>query len=148
MFAFLAALGPIGIGAAIVGTVATAAYAAMKDDEKNESTSQNTTHHEEKNKIIKNEIENYKNEQEKRLKEKYGINVKFDSDLFHGLFNHLSNSSFTESWYSNLNSSSKVIQLTDEIDKKFEYISKLENEIQELDNLIFELKRMKNEPIC
>ena len=151
MFAFLATLGPIGIGAAIVGTIATAAYAYAymnDDDEKSESSSQDTTHHEEKNKIIKNEIENYKKTQEKRLKEKYGINVKFDSDLFHGLFNHLSNSSFTESWYSNLNSSSKVIQLTDEIDKKFEYISKLENEIQELDNLIFELKRMKNESIC
>ena len=39
MFAFLAALGgPIGIGAAIVGTAATAAYVYMKDDEKSEST--------------------------------------------------------------------------------------------------------------
>ena len=35
-----------------------------------------------------------------------------------------------------------------EISKKSKIISNLENEIQELDNLIFELKRMKNEPIC
>ena len=55
MFGFLAALGPIGIGAAIVGTIATAAYAYAymnDDDEKSESSSQDTTHHEEKNKII------------------------------------------------------------------------------------------------
>jgi hypothetical protein len=147
MFAFLAALGPIGIGAAIVGTAATAAYAYMKDDEKSESSPQNTTHHEEKNKIIKNEIENYKKIQEKRLKEKYGINVEFGSDLFQGLFNHFLNPSFIGAVYSNLDSSSKVINLTDEIDKKFESIAKLENEIQELDNLIFELERMKNESI-
>lgn len=145
MFAFLAALGPIGIGAAIVGTVATAAYAAMKDDEKNESTSQNTTHHEEKNKIIKNEIENYKNEQEKRLKEKYGINVKFGSDLFQRLSSI--GTGILGAMYSNLDSSSKIINIDKEIDQRFEYISKLENEIQELDNLIFELERMKNESI-
>lgn len=35
-----------------------------------------------------------------------------------------------------------------EISKKSKIISNLENEIQELDNLIFELKRMKNESIC
>lgn len=149
MFAFLAALGPIGIGAAIVGTAATAAYAYMKDDEKSESSPQNTTHHEEKNEIIKNEIESYKKNQEKRLKEKYGINIKFGSDSLQGLFNYISSISFiTGGLYANLDSSSKVINLADEIDKKFEFISKLENEIQELDNLIFELKRMKNESIC
>ena len=147
MFAFLAALGPIGIGAAIVGTAATAAYAYMKDDEKSGSSPQNTTHHEEKNKIIKNEIKSYKKNQEKRLKEKYGINVEFGSDLFQGLFNHFLNPSFIGAVYSNLDSSSKVINLTDEIDKKFESIAKLENAIQELDNLIFELERMKNESI-
>lgn len=140
MFAFLAAFGPIGIGAAIVGTVATAACAYMKDDEKSESSPQNTTHHEEKNEIIKNEIKSYKKTQEKRLKKKYGINLKFGSDSFQGLFNHLS-------IYANLDSRSKVINFADEIDKKFEFISKLENEIQELDNLIVELERMKNESI-
>ena len=65
-----------------------------------------------------------------------------------GLFNYISSISFiTGGLYANLDSSSKVINLADEIDKKFEFISKLENEIQELDNLIFELKRMKNESI-
>jgi hypothetical protein len=151
MFAFLAALGPIGIGAAIVGTAATAAYAYMKDDENTESTksnTENTTHHEEKNKLIKSEIESYKKSQKKRLKSKYGINIKFGPDSFQGLFNHLSNTpAIIGSLYSNLDSSSKVINIADEIDKKFESISKLEDEIQELDNLIFELERMKNESV-
>lgn len=147
MFAFLAALGPIGIGAAIVGTVATTAYGCMKDDEKSESSPENTTHNEEKNKIIKNEIKNYKKLQEKRLKEKYGINVKFGSDLFQGLFHRSSSIGYMGGLYANLDSSSKVINLSDEIDKKFESIPKLEDEIQELDNLIFELKRMKNDSI-
>ena len=75
MFPFLAALGPIGIGAAIVGTAATAAYAYMKDDEKSESTKSESTKsknqfQEEKNKIIKTEIESFKNKEKKRLKEK------------------------------------------------------------------------------
>ena len=71
MFAFLAALGPIGIGAAIVGTAATAAYAYMKDDEKSESTKSKNQFQEEKNKIIKTEIESFKNKEKKRLKDKY-----------------------------------------------------------------------------
>lgn len=124
MFGFLAALGPIGIGAAIVGTIATAAYVYMKDDEKSESTKSKNQFQEEKNKIIKTEIESFKNKEKKRLKEKYNVNIEFD-----------------------LNINYKII-MDSEISKKSKIISNLENEIQELDNLIFELKRMKNEPIC
>jgi predicted RNase H-like nuclease (RuvC/YqgF family) len=127
MFAFLAALGPVGIGAAIVGTVATAAYAYMKDDEKSEttkSTSENTAHQEEKNKIIKTEIESFKSQQKKRLKDEYNINIEFHS-----------------------NNRSKII-IDSKINIKPVSISNLENEIQELDNLISELERMKNESIC
>ena len=81
MFAFLSVLGPVGIGAAIVGTVATAAYAYLKDDEENESTKntiKSSTHHEEKNKIIKIEIENFKKKQKIRLKDKYSVNIEFN----------------------------------------------------------------------
>ena len=46
-----------------------------------------------------------------------------------------------------LNINYKII-MDSEISKKSKIISNLENEIQELDNLIFELKRMKNESIC
>ena len=42
MFGFLAFLGPVGIGAAIIGTAATAAYAYMKDDEKSSSGTNDT----------------------------------------------------------------------------------------------------------
>ena len=68
MFGFLAALGPIGIGAAIVGTIATAAYAYAymnDDDEKSESTKSKNQFQEEKNKIIKTEIESFKNKEKK-----------------------------------------------------------------------------------
>ena len=79
---------------------------------------------EEKNKIIKTEIESFKNKEKKRLKDKYNVNIEFD-----------------------LNINYKII-MDSEISKKSKIISNLENEIQELDNLIFELKRMKNESIC
>ena len=124
MFAFLATLGPIGIGAAIVGTAAIAAYAYMKDDEKSESTKSKNQFQEEKNKIIKTEIESFKNKEKKRLKDKYNVNIAVD-----------------------LNINYKII-MDREISKKSKIINNLENEIQELDNLIFELKRMKNESIC
>ncbi len=126
MFAFLSVLGPVGIGAAIVGTVATAAYAYLKDDEENESTKntiKSSTHHEEKNKIIKIEIENFKKKQKIRLKDKYSVNIEF-----------------------NLNNGYKII-MDSKVSKKTESVIKLENEIQELDNLILELERMKHESI-
>mgnify|MGYP000199122666 CR=1 FL=1 len=122
MFAFLAALGPVGIGIAVVGTVATAAYAYMKDDENSEDTKSNTAdinHRKEKNTIIKNEIEKYKNSQINRLNNKYDVNIEFNSN--------------------------KIIISDTEINNKFEYISRLENDIQELSNLIFQLERIKNE---
>jgi hypothetical protein len=122
MFAFLATLGPVGIGIAVVGTVATAAYAYMKDDENSEDTKSNTAdinHRKEKNTIIKNEIEKYKNSQINRLNNKYDVNIEFNSN--------------------------KIIISDTEINNKFEYISRLENDIQELSNLIFQLERIKNE---
>lgn len=127
MFAFLSVLGPVGIGAAILGTVATAAYAYMKDDEKSETDNNSIqmNYEEEKNRIIKSEIANYKKTQKKRLKDKYSLNIKFNS---------------------NLNNEHKII-MDNEINKNLEFIYKLENEIQELENLIFELERMKNESI-
>lgn len=122
MFAFLATLGPVGIGIAVVGTVATAAYAYMKDDENSEDTKSNTAdinHRKEKNTIIKNEIEKYKKSQINRLNNKYDVNIEFNSN--------------------------KIIISDTEINNKFEYISRLENDIQELSNLIFQLERIKNE---
>lgn len=119
MFAFLATFGPVGIGIAVV---ATAAYAYMKDDENSEDTKSNTAdinHRKEKNTIIKNEIEKYKNSQINRLNNKYDVNIEFNSN--------------------------KIIISDTEINNKFEYISRLENDIQELSNLIFQLERIKNE---
>ena len=60
----------------------------------------------------------------KLIKDKYNVNIEFD-----------------------LNINYKII-MDREISKKSKIINNLENEIQELDNLIFELKRMKNESIC
>jgi hypothetical protein len=118
MFAFLAALGPVGIGIAVVGTVVTAAY-AYKNSEDTKSNTADINHRKEKNTIIKNEIEKYKNSQINRLNNKYDVNIEFNSN--------------------------KIIISDTEINNKFEYISRLENDIQELSNLIFQLERIKNE---
>ena len=84
MFGFLAFLGPVGIGAAIIGTAATAAYAYMKDDEKSSSGTNDTDskHREEKNTTINSEIESYKENQKNRFKNNYSVDIKFVTAIF------------------------------------------------------------------
>ncbi len=150
MFAFLAALGPIGIGAAIIGTVATAAYASMKDDEKSNSESSNsdTKHNEEKNTTINGGIENYKENQKNRFKNNYGVDIKFVTKLEKneiplGLVSPIVISSmFAQNANTSLNKDKVVVQ---GLDSKFESITNLENEIIELENLVKLLDSEKTE---
>lgn len=82
----LAAFGPLGIAAAVVGTIGAVAYGTMKDDDYETSTYSNKSEKEaeareqsradKKNKIEK-EIKSYKKQQIKRLKDKYYVDIKF-----------------------------------------------------------------------
>lgn len=169
MFGFLAAFGPVGIAAAVVGTVGAVAYNALKDDdvevvenEKFNSTHDNshTSHQVLKNKTINSEIKGFKRKQKKRLKDKYNIEIKFVTE--HEKKINLYNSSYLESALSNthkipgsligLNSvallshiedKKRVVILNDEVDR-FNFIAKLKDEIDELDNLYKELEELRN----
>jgi len=86
MFGFLAAFGPVGIAAAVVGTVGAAAYGALKDDNYETTTYSNKSEKEaevvkatktEKNNKIYQDIKAYKSKQVKRFKDKYDVDIKF-----------------------------------------------------------------------
>jgi len=90
MFGFLAAFGPIGIAAAVIGTVGTVAYGALKDDEYETTTFSNKNEkkaearaevrHSNRQKIHE-EIKQYEKKQIKRLKEKYNADIEFAYDF-------------------------------------------------------------------
>jgi len=83
---FLAALGPIGLAVAVVGTAATV-YAATSssddgydDDDKEERKAEAVkAAKQEKNNKIYQDIKAYKSKQTKRMKDKYGVDIKFHS---------------------------------------------------------------------
>lgn len=88
MWGLLAAFGPVGWAAATIGTAVTVYAATSSTDEDETSTYSDKSEKEAeareyakvaKKKKIKQEIEAYKKQQMKRLKEKYNINVEFNS---------------------------------------------------------------------
>lgn len=147
MFGFLAFLGPVGIGAAIIGTAATAAYVYMKDDEKSSSGTNATDskHREEKNTTINSEIESYKENQKNRFKNNYSVDIKFVTKT------HSSPDFFVSSGYTahiNTNTSSNEDKIVVQgVYSKFESMANLKNEITELEDLINLLKLEKTEVI-
>ena len=150
MFGFLAFLGPVGIGAAIIGTAATAAYAYMKDDEKSSSGTNDTDskHREEKNTTINSEIESYKENQKNRFKNNYGVDIKFvtkiEKDTNFLYLGSIISSVATHNANTSLDKDKVIVQ---GIDSKFESIANLENEITELENLVMLLESEKTEVI-
>lgn len=148
MFGFLAFLGPVGIGAAIIGTVATAAYASMKNDEKSNSGTNDTDskHREEKNNIMNKGIENYKENQKNRFKNNYGVDIKFvtkiEKDTNFLYLGSIISSVATHNANTSLDKDKVIVQ---GIDSKFESIANLENEITELENLVMLLESEKTE---
>lgn len=166
MFGFLAAFGPVGIAAAVVGTVGAAAYSYLKDDEDtiNTNTSDNC-HHASKNDIIKNEIKNYKMKQKKRIKEKYHIDIKFvtedqkknttlkvnESTLgnIRAYTNDIPNDNLGVAYgiadFVSLNKDKKRVIILDDELNRFNQIKEIEDEIEELSHLSKELMELKND---
>lgn len=130
MFGFLAALGPVGITVAVIGTAATAAYNYMKENEnttesstsskKSESMKEN--HTKEINKIIEKEIIEFKSNQENRIKLNYNVKISFKPS-----------------------SSSFKVNIEENMSIKFASVDNLQKEVDELNILIQELEALKNE---
>lgn len=146
MFGFLAALGPVGITTAAIGTIGYAIYNYVKEDE-NESLDieQNVAinHHDKKNNLIKQKIKNYKQMQKKKIKKQYGIDIEFVSES-----SKIASSSLGM-MYVNIDSFTMdyktKVSIDDEIQKKDLLIKNSEKEIAELNKLLRELKELRNE---
>ncbi|RYA24551.1 hypothetical protein CRU96_02650 [Malaciobacter halophilus] len=132
----LAAFGPIGIAAAAIGTVGMVAYGAFKDDETITYSDRNEKKYEareevkiEKNNKTYQEIQSYKKKQIKRLKDKYNIDIEFNSATIGGSYKHLKTAEKIK------------VNKTQEVDT----ISMLEDETDELIKLIGILEVEKHE---
>ena len=164
MFGFLAAFGPVGIAAAVVGTVGAVAYNALKDDdvevvekEKFNSThdTSHSSHQASKNETIKSEIKSFKKKQKKRLKDKYNIEIKFVNE--YEKMTQYNSSSFgvgvgsvsqvvggAHSFlFTKIGDKKRVAILNDEVER-FNTINELELEIEELNNLHKELEELRS----
>ena len=152
MFGFLAALGPVGIAAAVIGTAGAVAYSYLKDDEDTINTNtSDSCHHASKNEIIKNQIKNYKMKQKKRIKKNYHIDIKFVTEYQ----KKNTKLNVNESTYGILGVAAlayeiadfgykkRVIILDDELNR-FNKIKEIEDEIEELSHLSKELMELKN----
>ena len=134
----LGALGPAGWISG-VATAATVAYAFL-DDDNDYSTYEDMTAAAEKEEVLKRnqqiyeEIERYKAEQIKRMKEKYNVEISFKNIFNNGL---------ASVWNMPIQSSIHIKYNYDMSDG----IIKLEKETNELVQLIRELEAMKNETI-
>ncbi len=163
MFGFLAAFGPIGITAAVVGTVGAVVYNYMKDDEgESVDTKQNaiTNHRYKKNTSMQQGIENFKQMEKKRIKNKYSIDIEFVTNdqkkqtkfgIIQAVLKDkpIQTSVVTTSYIVQMvlskNNKNKIIILDNTSDENFDFMTKLESEITELDNLVNKLKEFKNE---
>lgn len=168
MFGFLAAFGPVGITVAVVGTVGVTVYNYMKDDDQDgvtnvKETESSYSHRYEKNELIKDEIKSFKQKQKIRIKEKYDTEIDFvskeqkENTILGGVQSSLGvtakiavNPVFRIGMTSVsdfLGHKDKVIILGSNLDKAFEDIVKLENEIDELSNLSKLLHLLKTKDV-
>jgi hypothetical protein len=156
MFGFLAALGPVGIAAAVVGTVGVAAYGALKDDEYERTTHSNKSEKEaeivgatktEKNNKIHQDIKAYKSKQVKRFKDKYDIDINFYSDKskssseVNSIFGAFGGVAIAKELFENGLSEKISVNKKDEVD----IISTLEQETEDMIKLIGKLEVKKYE---
>lgn len=156
MFA-LAAFGPIGIAAAVVGTVATAVYASSSSSSFTASSSNKDAKTSEakreaikdKNEKILNEIDIYKNKEKSRIKKKYNADIEIaDNFIFpHKAAGSIVSSALNMSYMATLNNSNKKIKvgiLKSSAEDLSNAIATLEKETQEMINLVEELEEMKS----
>lgn len=170
MFGFLAALGPVGIAAAVVGTVGAAAYGAMSDDDYETTTYSNKSEKEAearrkvektKKENLLNEIESYKKAQSKRLKKKYDVNIKFNKTVISGsnknmyvvhstIFSSLIGKSGLKIAKEKLNHEvflKETVNVSGNNTDEDDIITKLEDENKEILKLIKDLETAKDETI-
>jgi len=129
MFGFLAVLGPVGAVVAGVATLGVAAYNFMDDDEYDTIDTTESNHHDEKNELIKKEIESYKQKQINIFKTTYGIDIEFVPKQ-----KELSNILFMGHTISNAFDNTSTIAYKCDI-ALFKEIDKLQKEIDELGKL-------------
>jgi len=151
MFGFLAALGPVGMAAAAIGTVATVIYAASSSDDDEIVTSSNKLEKEreakresekEKDALILNDIEKYKEKERKRFKRKYNANIEFkakNGEAFSGPV------TFLAAVAKGANDEESIILQDSELDNLSKSIKDLERKKCEMLSLVQELEGLKNE---
>ncbi len=143
MFGFLAAFGPVGIAAAVVGTVATAVLVSDDSSPKRRSNSkevQDDYDEENKNKI-RNDIESYEKNSIKRIKNKYDIDIEFVESNPYSSHGGIMGS-FGEMLHTIKKDKVKIVNKNIVIKNE---IKKLKNEVDEITKLIDELEVEKYE---
>ena len=118
MFGFLAALGPIGIAAAVVGTVATVAMSSSSSSSSSSSNRREVEEDYKKNKKdeLQGDIENYINQQTRYIKQKYNTDISIN------------------------NIKVKIINTDKSLNKRIKKVKTSTQEIQQVINILLEAK--------